>query len=179
MSRKYVLFSMVIGVLFFALSLMTLTAMAQDGRINQQVWANGWGAVVMYCHSADNQVAGTYADGSMVGLDGNGQEVLRVDAATIAAGLSEAAATNVPVLLASGDVYSLYAEPNGSFSLYSLPDAEGKTFIANWSGCGPVSYPVAPPLPPPPTVDPCVTRAVCCFGRDSASPFAVPPDLRC
>jgi hypothetical protein len=176
MTRRKSLSTVIIVTALFVLSLMTSSAMAQDGRINQQVWSNGWGAVAMYCHNADNQAAGNYVGGGMIGLDQNGQEVLSVDAAAIAAGLSEAAATNVPVLLFSGDIYSLYAEPNGSFSLYSIPDAEGKTFIANWNGCGPVSYPVAPPpppAPPKPPVDPCVTRGGCCNGKDSVTKFGM------
>ncbi len=33
-------------------------------------------------------------------------------------------------------VYSLYVFPSGGMQLNSLPDAEGKTFVGRWQGCG-------------------------------------------
>ena len=33
-------------------------------------------------------------------------------------------------------IYSLYVFPSGAMQLNSLPDAEGKTFVGKWQGCG-------------------------------------------
>jgi hypothetical protein len=129
------------GVLLALVLSIGSIALAQDGRINQQVWVNGWGAVAMYCHGANDQPSGSYANGWIVGLDENGQEIVRVDAVTITAGHIEADETGLAVLIFSGDIYQLYALPDGFFALYTIPDAEGKSFIARWKGCDPISYP--------------------------------------
>jgi hypothetical protein len=132
-------------------------ALAQDGRINQQIWVNGWGAIALYCHGSNDQPSGGYADGWIVGLDQNGQEIIRVDENTITVGHAEADETGLAVLIFSGEIYQLYALPDGFFALYTIPDAEGKSFIARWKGCDPISYPgpgAAPIIVPIATEDP-------------------------
>ena len=64
----------------------------------------------------------------------------------------EAKASHSPVLILKGQIYALYAMPDGYFQLNSLPDAEGKVFLGTWKDCIPVSSVTAPvptPIPPP------------------------------
>jgi hypothetical protein len=146
MKRIYrLLLPALLGII--ALTLVGAPSMAGDGRINQENWINGWGAVVMYCHGANDRPAGSFAQGWLVGLDETGQEIIRVDAATITAGHTEADQTGSAVLIYDDGTYRVYAEPNGYFSLFSIPDAEGKSFLARWKGCDPVSYPGSVTVP--------------------------------
>jgi hypothetical protein len=144
-------------LLVIALTLVGAPSMAGDGRINQENWINGWGAVVMYCHGANDRPAGSFANGWLVGLNETGQEIIRVDEATITAGHLEADQTGGAVLIYDDGTYMLYAEPNGYFSLFSIPDEEGKSFLSRWKGCDPVSYPGSvPPPAPEETVEVCI-----------------------
>lgn len=113
-------------------------AQAGDGRINEMPWVNGWGGVAVYCYTATEAI-GNYTNGGSIAVrDQNGQIVLRLRDTVIVPKRDESDKTGQMLLIGRSDRYLLYSEANGYFSLYSLPDNEGKTFIGRWYGCTPV-----------------------------------------
>lgn len=103
-----------------------------DGRVNSWDLA---APVAVYCHFsypyADDVNMGVFDNLELWGLTGDQFElVATVTAAEIKAAGS---APSAPTLLTTARGYSLYREPDGSFTVTAAPDAEGKVYSFNWS----------------------------------------------
>lgn len=95
-----------------------------DGSV--ATWYNGNGSSTVYCVNADGTPTGSYVGGGIKVLGSTGQEQLRVSQAQI----DQAAAGG---LVVDSGIYKLYRLSDGSFELDSTPDAEGKTFLGQFS----------------------------------------------
>jgi len=145
--KLYSWFRIAMALIFAAALVLTLrpttSALADDGRINKGTWANSFGSVAVYCLNSRFTV-GNYSPGGRIRvLNQAGQIVLDLTDIVITPKRDESDKTGKTLLIGSSQLYKLYSEAKGYFSLYSVPDKEGKTFIGRWYGCDPVGILVA------------------------------------
>jgi len=134
-----------LGILSLIVAVLTLIGLpkaalaADDGRIDVIPWVNGWGAVAVYCIDQTGHSARSYSGGEIRVLNSDGQQLLAANEAALNAAQNTANTSNHNVLIASSTVYRLWAVPNSYFTLSTIPDNEGKTFLGTWQGCTPNS----------------------------------------
>jgi hypothetical protein len=132
--------ALLVGALLLAAAGTGIPALADgptDGRVNLSPWVNSYGAVAVYCIDASGVPASSFSGGGIEVLDGNGQPVFFASEAQIS---DVGAAPAEPTLIHAQGLYSLVRMPDGTFQLYSRPDAEGKTLLGTWStDCGAIA----------------------------------------
>ncbi len=146
--KLYSRFRIAMALIFAAALVFTLrpttSALADDGRINKGTWANSFGSVAVYCLNSGFTVGNYNPGGRIRVLNQAGQTVLDLTADLIIPKRDESDKTGKTLLIGSSKLYKLYSEAKGYFSLYSVPDKEGKTFLGRWYGCDPVGIPAGP-----------------------------------
>jgi len=109
--------------------------LATDGRINQIAHLGG---AVLYCVDQNFNPANRYDEGGIRLLDSDGQQLLFVPAAEIAAaGASPSENTVLGVGESAFGPVTLYRLTSGEFHLSGF-DEHGKLYAFLWEGCGPV-----------------------------------------
>ncbi len=132
--------ALLVGALLLTATGTGIPALAHgptDGRVNLSPWVNSYGAVVVYCADASGVPGSGFSGGGIEVLDENGQPVLFASESQI----NKVGATPAePTLIHAQGLYSLVRLPDGTFQLYSRPDAEGKTLLGTWSAdCGAIA----------------------------------------